>query len=1202
MLSNQGLRSSLQVAPLAIQKTRAGSCAGSLDVVDSTNGCSDSQMTPPATPNGSQEDCNAPIGSPVFHNFLRAFYPFHPDYVTSDSTVTLPLSEGDVVLVHSIHTNGWADGTLLSNGARGWLPTNYCEAYDPEEMRSLLKALLNFWDLMRSTSINDSEMFCNQEFMKGIIAGVRYLLERTQCLTRECALVQRHEGLRRSRKSLLSELSSLVKTAKRLQDAQRMIGTEDINDIVDEMILKAFRIITKGVKFLEILDEDRKSRRPAITVMTTLREEALVPLTPPAESTSFNARRNSAAAARTSEYGKVSGPAHFLAAGGAALEPASCSNRLSSGYAHQNTNARRLSQNSMLQTNRLSSTISHRVSWSGLSSYSRPQNLVSERLNTCHDIFLSHLGSFIGRLQHQSQSRPSLAVAIKQSATSGGELLWVVDVVCAHTSISLDALEPARAAMYYQIQDLVHTARDILTNSGPDVEEDVIVPHENGRLLGAATGCVKATGECVAKTRWVIERIGDFEFEFENGSLGIDFGLSDLASVPEEMASPSGAEFPSIALSTLSDTPTASVATSVASSVVEHTRSLSIDKPLPDVPQITSPVSEEPALHPPLLAPHSQSFLLDSGDSSAMSSVSSLRPDLPPLPKISTTSLPTESYSPTEQSATQENEFRSFRSETMTALSSGSGITYLSRDSESSFISQTSTRATTPDITQVPKNQPSLSNLSVTESLARTEDDELESKLLEKTYAHELIFNKEGQVTGGSLPALVERLTTHEATPDALFVSTFYLTFRLFCTPVTLTEALIDRFDYVGEAPHIAAPVRLRAYNVFKGWLESHWRDETDREALGLIKQFAEYRLAAVLPSAGKRLLDLAEKVSVIDGILVPRLVSSMGKTNTATSSYVPADTPLPASAITRSQVNALTNWKIGGSSPSILDFEPLEIARQLTMKQMALFCSITPEELLGSKWTKLGGADTPNVKAMSAFTTGLTNLVVDTILHFEEVKKRALVIKHWIKIANQCSLLHNYDALMAITCALTDTSIKRLKMTWDVVPAKRKEMLRTLQAAVDFNQNFKVLRTQLHDQVPPCLPFLGMFLTDLTFVDVGNPPTKTSDTGLTVINFDKHTRTAKSIGELQRFQIPYRLTDIPDLQEWLSAQIERVREREKTGCNAQATHYRKSLLLEPREAQQLRTPIEAPTTSGAMGSSMFSWMRGNSGGLSAQI
>lgn len=186
MLNSQPARSSLQVAPLAIQKTRSNGSS----VADSSDPYSQSQITPPATPNESQEDlytqaqehvqmeikmANEP---PVFHNFLRAFYPFQPENIVNDSTVTLPLNEGDVVLVHSIHTNGWADGTLLVNGARGWLPTNYCEAYDPDEMRSLLKALLNFWDMMRATCGNDSEMFGNQEFMKGIIAGVRYLLVR----------------------------------------------------------------------------------------------------------------------------------------------------------------------------------------------------------------------------------------------------------------------------------------------------------------------------------------------------------------------------------------------------------------------------------------------------------------------------------------------------------------------------------------------------------------------------------------------------------------------------------------------------------------------------------------------------------------------------------------------------------------------------------------------------------------------------------------------------------------------------------------------------------------------------------------------------------------------------------------------------------------------------------------------------------------
>lgn len=188
MISDHSMRASLQVAPLAVGKPSRSSSPfdGSCEPDNNHNThnvyLQHAQMTPPATPNGSQEDLVPETPPPaVFHNFLRAFYPFSPSYAMTDSSVTLPLNEGDVILVHSIHTNGWADGTLLATGARGWLPTNYCEAYEPDDMRNLLKALLNFWDLLRSTSVNDREIFGNQEFMKGLIAGVRFLLVCPHC-------------------------------------------------------------------------------------------------------------------------------------------------------------------------------------------------------------------------------------------------------------------------------------------------------------------------------------------------------------------------------------------------------------------------------------------------------------------------------------------------------------------------------------------------------------------------------------------------------------------------------------------------------------------------------------------------------------------------------------------------------------------------------------------------------------------------------------------------------------------------------------------------------------------------------------------------------------------------------------------------------------------------------------------------------------
>jgi hypothetical protein len=1233
MLNDEPMRASLRVAPLTIQKTQSGDHGS--DTMSPANMYSQSDITPPVTPNGSQEDLNTPPNdAKVFHNFLRAFYPFQPTHAMADSTVTLPLNEGDVVLVHSIHTNGWADGTLLASGARGWLPTNYCEPYDPEDLRNLLRALLNFWDLLRSAGIDDSEIFGNQEFMKGIIAGVRYLLvssnastqfkppngmltssqERADCLTRESPLVKRHDGLRRSRKSLLSELSSLVKTAKRLLEMQKLgETTEDVNDIIDEMILKAFKIVTKGVRFLDILEADRRDRALAVTEMDTVFEEAHIPPTPPADANTFGDKdkQSEATDADTRADGSGANAELGLPQPSASAQTTPAANRrMSSLYppASSSSISNRLSHGNQVQTSRLSSTISHRVSLAGTSIHANPQNLVSERLLSCHDIFLTYSASLIGRLHLQSQSRPHLALAIKQSASSGGDLLVVVDVVCAKNALGSEFLYQSRTAMCDGIRNLVCAARDIISNPSGEFD-DVVMPQDSSRLLAAATDCVIATGECVHKTKLIMERIGDFEFEADNGGLGMDLDLGCLDIVQDERdrrPSTATSDPGSITESSVSEAPTAtstatSTAVSTASTAPSRLLTLSVDKPLPEVPQVVSALSET---HPNSTPPTSRPQSLEGPPASADSSVSSVRPELPPLPKISTSLLSEVEYSPTEHSADQDSEFQpSFRIESMTASSTGSNNTIISRVSESSFVSQTSTRATTPDISSAPKNQPSLSDLSMTESSTLAEEvEEVESKLLEKTFAHELMFNKEGQVTGGSLAALVERLTTHESTPDAMFVSTFYLTFRLFCTPKMLAESLLERFDYVGEAPHMASAVRLRVYNAFKGWLESHWRDELDREALPIIQQFAEFKLSSVLPSAGKRLLELSLRVMSMDGTLVPRLVSSMGKTSTSISLYIPADTPIPASVLSKSQTNLLNNWKAGGTCPTVLDFDPLEIARQLTIKQMTVFCSIMPEELLGSQWMKKGGVDAPNVKAMSSFSTELSNLVADTILQYSEVKKRASVIKQWIKIANQCLELHNYDALMAIICSLNSSTITRLRRTWDIINPKRRQMLKHLQAIVEPSQNNKILRARLHDHVPPCLPFLGMFLTDLTFVDIGNPATKTSDNGRTLVNFDKHTRTAKIIGELQRFQIPYRLTEVPDLQEWLQYQITRVRELEmQQGNSVQVSYYRKSLLLEPRETQALRTPVEAPAgVNGANG--MFSWMRANSSSTSNNL
>jgi hypothetical protein len=212
----------------------------------------------------------------------------------------------------------------------------------------------------------------------------------------------------------------------------------------------------------------------------------------------------------------------------------------------------------------------------------------------------------------------------------------------------------------------------------------------------------------------------------------------------------------------------------------------------------------------------------------------------------------------------------------------------------------------------------------------------------------------------------------------------------------------------------------------------------------------------------------------------------------------------------------------------------------------------------------------------MCVSNTDLAHVVGDTILAPDDAKKRAVVIKQWSKVAKCCLDLSNYDSLMAIMCSLNSSVVQRLKRTWELVSKNTKARLDELNQVVDFSRNHASLRSRLEKPVAPCLPFLGIYLTDLTFVDAGNPKTReipgaTSESGepITVINFDKHMRMAKIIGHVQKFQVHYKLKEVPEMQTWMKSHLERMRE----GNVAMVGHlHRRSLVIEPKDVKALKT------------------------------
>lgn len=907
----------------------------------------------------------------------------------------------------------------------------------------------------------------------------------------------------------------------------------------EEMRSKALKMVNRAVKFLDIWEEHMRSVSASVHVDDANYKRA--PPTPPADQAQFHDfASNTQSAQANSENGKK--------------EQAGFRPRY--GRSSQ-TSVRPGSSNSFGQfpglPNRAST--SHRIS---RTVHPVSRNLASQKLTALHNGFITSLAYFIG-LHIQSRSSAEIRLTTEQSVVSCRDMLRLVEEIWERDWRRSFTLQEAHDTMYEKIADLADAAKDIYKSLPYGEDGDT--------LVSAATACVRAAGECVTESQLAIERIGDFELE----SSGL--GISDLANVarPTENHIQVVEDQHDVATTDLSVPPEP------------------LSKPPPPPPKLPdqdlSVASAMPAIESSV--DYSVTAVLDG--STEFLDRSSAQHFLPPLPPFTSyllayedqTSSPPSSYGSVGD--TQDNNESRVQENSPGVTGSFDSSTYVRsvRESEPSVVSQSSTRATSPDATFVTSlEHPSLDKHETgMQSVFFGDVDEDEVKLLEKTFAHELVYNREGQISGGTLPALIERLTTHDSTPDATFVSTFYLTFRLFATPTAFAQALIDRFQYVGESPQSAGPVRLRVYNVFKGWLESHWRNDCDSPALELIVPFAKRQLQIVLPTAGKRLATLASKVTAANGPLVPRLISSIGKTNTSIALYVSPDTPLPAPIITKSQLMALKNWKHGGASVSILDFDPLELARQFTIKESQIFCSILPEELLATEWMKKLSSMAVNVSALTRLSTDLTNLVTDYILQLEDPKKRAVVIKQWVKIAKRFLELANYESLFAVICSLESSTILRLRRTWELVSTKTKATLDHLKSVVDISKNYAVPRQRLQNHVPPCLPFVGMYLTDLTFVDIGNQTTRQlpgegAEESKSVINFDKHMKTAKIISELQRFQIPYRLTEIPELQTWMQDQLVRVRTSNENNVHS---HYRRSLILEPRDQAQCRPlPMES--------------------------
>ncbi|KAF8208654.1 ras guanine nucleotide exchange factor domain-containing protein, partial [Mycena galopus ATCC 62051] len=358
-----------------------------------------------------------------------------------------------------------------------------------------------------------------------------------------------------------------------------------------------------------------------------------------------------------------------------------------------------------------------------------------------------------------------------------------------------------------------------------------------------------------------------------------------------------------------------------------------------------------------------------------------------------------------------------------------------------------------------------------------------------------IVIDPDGSVRAGTVPALVEHLTTDDR-EDRTFAKAFLTTFKSFTTVDDLFDLLVQRFliqlppkmtqvEYEDwcEFTH---DVQGRVLDIFKSMVADD--AVLEKDDLSILKRMAAFLLTeevARIPAAEELLIliERAEKDSNVKMVASsPPLVPESSK------------------------------------KLNLSDIEPLELARQLTILQSRQYQRIRP-----SHWLRLAqgqrAEDIDNIAVIALW-------VAECILSEEDSQARARVVEHLISVAHRCLSLNNFSSTVAITGGLNAFPIRRLKQTWEQVQPKHMGLLRACESIP--SNGFRTYQHLLKSVIPPCVPFIaGVSLSILRFGFSDTSPAKDG----ALVDFRKRQQAWELINAMQ---VPYNLPAIPSIQAYI--------------------------------------------------------------------